>query len=77
MEQREKLFEFMLNHQDLARNRVGGPDAARRKIELLDELADILNSLGSGSTKTPKLWLKVGVMNVLIFVIVFMFVCCL
>lgn len=58
------MLEYMLAHEDLARGRVSGPDAARTKRVILEELSNILNA---GDTKTPEKWLKVIVLFIVYY----------
>ncbi|XP_046388580.1 uncharacterized protein LOC124173098 [Ischnura elegans] len=54
--QRELMLQFMLEHLDLARGRISGPQAGLRKSELWRELTDLLNSCPTGGSKTPEKW---------------------
>ncbi|XP_045489724.1 uncharacterized protein LOC111001690 isoform X2 [Pieris rapae] len=57
-EQRKVLLEFMMDHPDVSQGRVPGAENARKKDELIKELARHLNALESGATKTPEKWWK-------------------
>ncbi|CAH4034363.1 unnamed protein product [Pieris brassicae] len=57
-EQRKVLLEFMMEHPDVSQGRVPGAENARKKDEIIKELACHLNALESGATKTPEKWWK-------------------
>ncbi|XP_045530244.1 uncharacterized protein LOC123717979 isoform X1 [Pieris brassicae] len=57
-EQRKVLLEFMMEHPDVSQGRLPGAESARKKDEIIKELACHLNALESGATKTPEKWWK-------------------
>ncbi|XP_047518260.1 uncharacterized protein LOC125058261 isoform X6 [Pieris napi] len=57
-EQRKVMLEFMMEHPDISQGRVPDAESARKKDEIIKELARHLNALESGTTKTPEKWWK-------------------
>lgn len=53
------MLDFMKRHPSLATGKFTAPDGAKHKQRLLNELANELNSVSNGVTKSPDKWLKV------------------
>ncbi|XP_032664104.1 uncharacterized protein LOC116840803 isoform X3 [Odontomachus brunneus] len=57
LEQREIMIQFMEEHPDLAHNRIH-LDARKRAAHLWEQLTNLLNSCGHGTTKCTEKWIK-------------------
>lgn len=61
LQQREVMLAFMKEHENFARGKISnlGPEGAKIKAKLVQNLAIELNSLPNGATKTGDKWMKV------------------
>jgi hypothetical protein len=56
MAQKEKMLDFMDFNPDFAAGRLLGPLGRRKSVNLWEKLATILNSEGTGASKTAEKW---------------------